>query len=77
MNNDLNLLVTLFQNLDEGRGSLLRCALKIPGGLNLFDQTEYMMEHAARVRELLPMHVASVGPICAIEQLFEVCAANM
>lgn len=71
MNDDLCLLVTLYQE-SVGFRSLLRCALRVPGGLNLFDQTDYMMAHENRVRELLPVHVASVGPICAIERIFEI-----
>lgn len=70
MNSDLCVLVTLYQ-VFEGGGSLLRCALKIPDGRNRFE-SKYLMEDAEKIRALLPMHVASIGPICAIEEIFEV-----
>jgi hypothetical protein len=75
MNSDLCLLVTLFQHITDGTGSLLRVALKVKDGRNRLD-TAYLMENVAVVRELLPAHVASVGPICAIEEIFDITAGD-
>lgn len=73
MNDDLCLLVTLFQSLGfEGR--LLRCAVRVPHGADRFGSDD-LMDHLDSIRALLPMHVASIGPICAIERIFEVSMA--
>ena len=69
MSDDLSLLVTLYQHHEMG-DSLLKCAIKADRWLEFDD--EHLMENAARIKELLPMHVASVGPIVDVELIFEV-----
>lgn len=69
MNDDLCLLVTLYQHHETGDG-LVRCALKMSVDPD-FDR-EYLMENVALVHEALPMHVASIGPIVEISRVFEV-----
>lgn len=81
MNDDLCLLISIFQAGDGLRvfgdgdfipGTLLKCALRIPHGMNSNIDTQYLMSSAKEIHALLPEHVASVGPICAIEAIFEV-----
>ena len=67
MNDDLNVVVTLYSH-----GTIRRCAINIPHGLNLFHDWEYFGESeiAAKWKEMLPSHVT--GEIVEIQEIFEV-----
>lgn len=61
------LLITI---LYEANNTLLRCALK----LRSKDVPEFAMEpeHRKFLHSCLPPHVASCGPIVAIDEIFEI-----
>ena len=69
MNNDLNLLITLY---DKQHDTLVRVALKVEdpyANLRFFPMEP---ESRARLHQLLPAHVRSCGPIVNVETLFEI-----
>ena len=68
MNDSICLLVTI-----EHQMTLLRCAVKIRDTTNLPDDLlEFPMEYRSKIRDLLPMHVASAGSIVEVQQIFDV-----
>jgi len=62
-------LITLL-NVDQ----LAKCALRIRAEDVAGDCIEYPMEpeNRAQLHALLPLHAQSIGPIVAVEQIFEV-----
>jgi len=76
MNDDLNLLITVYY--EEGQ-TLLKCAVKVEHGMNRFDYDDMInyqeSENAALLNKLLPEHVRSCGPIVEVERIFEICDA--
>ncbi len=76
MNSSICFLITL---LYERMGStLLRVVLKIDKNALPGDCDEFPMEPGNRkhVHSLLPEHVKSIGPIVAIETIFDVCVID-
>ena len=67
MNDDVCWLVTV---LHVGR--LLKCAMKFKRDSVPGDMVRHPMEWRTQVREMLPEHVRSAGPIVAVEEIFEV-----
>lgn len=71
MDRDTCLLITVLCEDDHSAegGSLLRCALKLDEPM----AEDYLeAEGRARLRQLLPCDVSSIGPIVNVEPLFEV-----
>ena len=71
MSDEINWLVTV---LYEANNTLLQCALKVRREALPGDCVEYPMEPESRaaIRELLPLHVRSCGPIVAVDEIFEI-----
>lgn len=55
-------------------GTLMRCALRVPGWKISGDCAEYPMEPENRkqLHDLLPEHVRECGPIVDVEKIFHV-----
>lgn len=75
MDDSLCLLVTVYY---QEFGSLLECALKVKRDKlpPSFDENPYRHECLVELTGLLPLHVRSAGPICKVEQIFEVHEVN-
>lgn len=69
MNDEINLLVTFYQHHEMG-DSLLRVALHCKRWPEFDD--EHLMENITNIRERMPLHVQSIGPIVSVEDLFDV-----
>ena len=69
MGNSVSWIVTVVHH-----GRLLKCALKVSRDALSDDVVRYPLEteNVAKIRELLPLHVQSAGPIVAVEEIFEV-----
>lgn len=74
MNDEINLLVTLYQHTEGFGENLLRCAIKIRLKPDEQFDREYLEENRELIKAHLPAHVASAGPIVQVEQIFEVVA---
>ena len=69
MDNHVNWLVTVLYG-----DRLLKCALQVPDGVLPEECVDYPMEPESReaIRDLLPPHVRSCGPVVDVERVFEI-----
>ena len=72
MSPEICYLVTLLYKANQ---TLIKCAIKFKDRNNLpsdFEEDYLEPEHREWLKKQLPAHVASVGPIVALEEIFEV-----
>lgn len=69
MSNYVCLLVTVYY---ESERTLLRCAIKVMRRDDDGIDWEYPMMSRDKLREILPFHVKSCGPIVGIDEIFEI-----